>query len=90
MPQPRVLAINGSYRDDGTTDQIVAAAVDALTAAGVATEVVNLRNYPIGFCLNCRECTQRAGETPGRCVLDDGMQGLVEKIESAGDDKPDV
>ncbi|MCP4387320.1 MAG: flavodoxin family protein, partial [Gammaproteobacteria bacterium] len=73
----KVLVINGSYRDDGITDQAVEAAVEALTGAGADTEVINLRDYPIEFCLNCRECTQQAGRSPGRCVLDDGMHQLI-------------
>ena len=44
----RVLVINGSYRDSGVTDQLL--------EAGVETEVVNLCDYPIKFCLNGREC----------------------------------
>ncbi len=79
----RVLVINGSYRDDGMTDQAVAVAVDSLRQAGADTEVVNLREYPIEFCLNCRECTQQPGTEPGRCVINDGMHGLIDKIEAA-------
>ncbi|MCP4391875.1 MAG: flavodoxin family protein, partial [Gammaproteobacteria bacterium] len=51
--------------------------------AGADTEVINLRDYPIEFCLNCRECTQQAGRSPGRCVLDDGMHQLIDKIEAS-------
>ncbi len=79
----RVLIINGSYRDDGITDQAVAVAIEALQQAGAKTEIVNLRDYPIEFCLNCRECTLKPGVEPGRCVLDDGMHELIEKIEAA-------
>ncbi len=79
----KVLVINGSYRDDGITDQAVEVAVESLTGAGADTEVVNLRDYPIEFCLNCRECTQQAGRSPGRCVLDDGMHQLIDKIEAS-------
>ncbi len=79
----KVLVINGSYRDDGITDQAVDAAVEALTEAGADTEVINLREYPIEFCLNCRECTQQRGSSPGRCVLDDGMHDLIDKIEAS-------
>ena len=79
----RVLIINGSYRDDGITDQAVAVAIEALQQAGAKTEIVNLRDYPIEFCLNCRECTLNPGVEPGRCVLDDGMHELIEKIEAA-------
>jgi len=78
-----ILAINGSYRDDGVTDKTVEVLKQTLVAAGEQVEVVLLRDYPIEFCLNCRECTQRPGETPGKCVQQDGMQELINKIESA-------
>ena len=79
----KILVINGSYRDDGITDQAVAVAVAALKGSGAETEIINLREYPIEFCLNCRECSLQPGESPGKCVLDDGMQALIEKIEAA-------
>jgi len=79
----KILAINGSYRDDGITDQAVEALVQALVSAGAEVEIILLREYPIKFCLNCRECTQQAGEAPGKCVQDDGMLELINKIEHA-------
>ncbi|MEA3411073.1 MAG: flavodoxin family protein [Pseudomonadota bacterium] len=79
----RVLAINGSYRDDGMTDQAVDAVAGAARAAGAEVEVIALRDHPIEFCLNCRECTRHPGEAPGECVQHDGMRDLVEKIEQA-------
>jgi len=79
----RILAINGSYRDDGMTDQALDAIIDAAKQAGAEVELILLRDYPIEFCLNCRECTQEPGDTPGKCVQHDGMQALVDKIEQA-------
>ncbi len=79
----RILVINGSYRDDGITDQAVEVAVQTLKTAGAQTEVINLREYPLEFCHNCRECTQQPGEAPGRCVIDDGLNELVDKIEAS-------
>ena len=79
----RVLAINGSYRNDGITDQIVETMAQAVAAAGGEIEVVQLRNYPIEFCLNCRECTQHPGTAPGQCAHSDGMAALIDKIEFA-------
>lgn len=79
----KILAINGSYRDDGITDQAVEAFVRTLKSTGAEIEVVQLRDYPIEFCLNCRECTQQPGNTPGQCVQHDGMGELVNKIEQA-------
>ena len=79
----KILAINGSYRDEGITDQAVEAMVRAVKLAGAEVEVILLREYPIEFCLNCRECTQQAGNLPGKCVQHDGMEELINKIEQA-------
>ena len=79
----KVLAINGSYRAGGITDRVVAGILADLEALGVAVEQIKLRDYPIEFCMNCRECMQQPGDAPGHCVLNDGMAKLVEKIEDA-------
>ena len=79
----KILAINGSYRDDGITDKTVEAIAQALAAAGAEVEIILLREHPIEFCLNCRECTQQPGHAPGTCVQHDGMQEIVDKIERA-------
>ena len=79
----KILAINGSYRDNGITDQAVEAMVKAVESAGAEVEIILLREYPIKFCLNCRECTQQPGELPGKCVQHDGMEELINKIEQA-------
>lgn len=78
----KILAINGSYREGGIIDQAVEAAVETAAARGFETEVILLRDLEIGFCTNCRTCTQEPGETPGRCVQDDAMKTLIDKIES--------
>lgn len=79
----RILAINGSYRPGGIMDQALDAAAGAARAAGANVEVVFLRDVPIAFCQNCRACTQTPGVVPGRCVQEDGMTGLIERIEAA-------
>ncbi|MGB5282077.1 MAG: flavodoxin family protein [Arenicellales bacterium] len=79
----KILAINGSYRDDGITDQTVNKMLNTVKAFGAEVELVLLRDYPIEFCLNCRECTQLPGDTPAECVQHDGMKKLVDKIEWA-------
>lgn len=79
----RVLIINGSYRSEGATDQMVAIAQNELVSAGVEVDTVMLRDYPIKFCLNCRHCTQHSGNAPGECVHDDNMTKLIDKIEQS-------
>lgn len=78
-----ILAINGSYRDGGFTDQAVQSLADDLEAMGAAVEHIKLREYPIRFCMNCRQCMQQPGDKPGQCVQMDGMANLIEKIEAA-------
>lgn len=78
-----VLSINGSYRDNGITDQAVDAAARALSSLGAEVETIRLREHPVEFCLNCRACTQEPGESPGQCVHNDGMRELLDKIERA-------
>ena len=79
----KVLAINGSYRDDGITDQSVEALAKTLELDGAEVEIILLREYPIEFCLNCRTCTQQPGEALGKCLINDKMQELIDKIERA-------
>ncbi len=79
----KILAINGSYREEGMTDQTVGLMVQAIESAGAEVELILLREYPVEFCLNCRACTQEEGSLPGQCVQHDGMQALVDKIEQA-------
>jgi multimeric flavodoxin WrbA len=78
-----VLLINGSYRAGGVTDQIAETMANALQGAGAQVEMVFLRDWPIGFCKNCRSCTLRHGEGPGPCDQKDGMSRLIEKIETS-------
>lgn len=79
----KILAINASYRTSGITDQTVEVLRQAVETLGGEVEVVKLREYPLEFCRNCRVCTRHPGEDPGCCVLRDGMQGLIDKIEGA-------
>lgn len=78
-----ILAINGSYREGGVTDRVIAAMANELRRRDVSVDVLNLREHPVEFCRNCRQCMQSPGDTPGTCVLNDGMQAIIDKIEAA-------
>ncbi len=80
---PRVLAINGSYRDKGITDLALEAATRTLRERGAEIDTLLLRHEHIEFCLNCRACTLVEGTQPGECVLDDAMHGIIDRIEQA-------
>lgn len=48
----KILAINGSYRNDGVTDQVIEIMAGVMKTAGAEVEIILLREYPIEFCLN--------------------------------------
>ena len=81
----KILAIASSYRKGGITDQAVEVAARDAREHGAEIEVVQLRDYPIEFCRNCRECTQLPGVAPGACVLDDGMREWLAHYEENRD-----
>lgn len=79
----KILAITASYRKNGIIRQAVQALLGLVEQQGHTTQTVDLLDQDIGFCTNCRHCTQHPGNDPGHCVLDDDMALLIEKIEQA-------
>lgn len=83
MFMKKIIAINGSYRNHGITDQTLDAFAREAQNLGVNFEIILLRDQQIQFCTNCRACTQDQGETPGHCVINDAMTEIIPKIEQA-------
>jgi multimeric flavodoxin WrbA len=80
----RVIAIVGSYRKGGITDQAVDVMLETVKQKGSETEKIYLLDQPIEFCTNCRTCTQQGtSESRGRCVLRDGLDHVLDKIDAA-------
>lgn len=78
----RVVAIVGTYREGGITDQAVDVALEELERRGVLTKRIRLSEKRIEFCTNCRNCTQAAGAR-GKCMHDDDMEEIFLAIEEA-------
>jgi multimeric flavodoxin WrbA len=84
--RPKILAINGSYRRGGITDQLVEAVLEAAKADGAGAERVHLIDERIAFCRNCRACAAEPLESAavrGACQLDDAMAALLARIDAA-------
>jgi len=79
----KIVAINGSYRRGGITDQVVDQVLSGAREKSAETEQIFLSEQEIAYCRNCRRCMQAPGEARGRCVLVDAMSGLLERIEAA-------
>lgn len=79
----KVIGIVGSYRKGGVVDKAISEILLAASRNGAEVEKVYLVDKHIGFCTNCRECTQTPGEARGRCILVDDMEALLQDIEAA-------
>lgn len=73
-----VLFIIGSPRKNGNTDILAKSVMDGVKENGGATEVVYLSEHKISPCVACGGC-----ETTGKCVIQDDMQELYDKVDSA-------
>ena len=76
-----VLVINGSPRKHrGATHGVVSLFVDGMKEAGAKVEIIYSRALEIGDCRGCYNCW---GATPGKCIQDDDMTEVLEKIASS-------
>jgi putative NADPH-quinone reductase len=76
-----VLAFNGSPRARrGNTDRILQPFLEGAAAAGARTETMYLRDLRVQECRGCYSCHMR---TPGRCVIEDDMARIAEKMLAA-------
>jgi len=79
----KVLAILGSYRKGGTTDNAVEAVLEGAREKGAETHTIYLTCQHLEFCTNCRECTQTPGEERGKCAQQDDLEPILREIEAA-------
>ena len=76
-----VLAINGSpHRGKGNTALILDPFLEGLREAGAEVELLYTRDLDINPCLGCFGCWIK---TPGRCVQEDDMAGLLPRLRQA-------
>ena len=79
----KILALVGSYRKGGSTDSAVDEILAAARGAGAETAKIYLIDKKLEYCTNCRACAQKEGGDPGRCVLDDDLEGIMDGIAGA-------
>lgn len=74
----KVLGINGSHRAGKGTAALLQAALDSTAVSGASTELVELAQLDIEFCIGCNACLGRTS-----CTLSDDMNDLYEKMRDA-------
>lgn len=75
----KVLAFNGSPRNENaTTECLVGHFLDGAREAGAETEIIRVAQKKINYCKGCFNCWF---VTPGRCIHNDDMPEIREKIK---------
>ena len=75
----KVLLVNGSPHEKGTTAAALAEVAAALREEGLETEFLQLGTGAVHGCIACRKCAET-----GRCVFGDDLANrLIEKMQTA-------
>jgi len=79
----KVLALNATYRTNGTTTSLVNKALEGAETAGAQTEHLLLKDYDIRYCTNCLKCYGDLESEIAPCTHDDDVTFILEKIKDA-------
>jgi len=80
----KIIAIIGSYRKGGISDQTVDAILEKARQRGAETKKYYLTDVPIQFCTNCRICMKDdPAKARGKCAINDDMEKLLTEIDAA-------
>jgi multimeric flavodoxin WrbA len=77
----KVLVLNSSpHKEKGATGVMVSLLIEGMESAGAEVELVHVHGLDINPCLGCFSCWRM---TPGECVQDDDMRGIITRIAGA-------
>lgn len=76
----KVTAFNGSPNKEGNTWHAISMVAAELDKAGIETEIIHVGNKVIRGCTACGQCVKNRNE---QCVLDDEVNGWIQKMKFA-------
>jgi multimeric flavodoxin WrbA len=77
----KVLAFNGSPKEEGNTYHAIKLVADELVKEGIEVEIIHVGNKSIKGCIACRQCGKNKNE---KCVLpDDDVNEWIQKMKAA-------
>lgn len=79
----KILAVNGSPRKDGSTALVLQSALDGAASEGAQTELIHLGDLSYSGCRSCFACKLKGGSSYGKCVLQDDLTPVLEKVLSS-------
>ena len=77
----KVIAFNGSPREDWNTATLLEKALEGAASQGAETELIHLYDLDYKGCKSCFECKTIGGESYGRCSVKDDLTPFLERIE---------
>ncbi len=79
----KILALNATYRKQGTTTSLVEKALQGAAAVGAVSEHLLLKDFDIRYCTNCLKCYGDLESEIAPCTHDDDVTLILEKIKEA-------
>lgn len=74
----KVILLNASPRANSNTKMVLEECAKEIEKEGVEAEIVSLKGMKIQSCIACLKCAET-----GNCVLNDGLDEIIEKIRYA-------
>ena len=74
----KVILLNASPRKNSNTKIVLEQCALEIEKEGIKTEIISLKGMNIQSCIACNACAQK-----GNCVLNDGLNNIIEKIRDA-------
>lgn len=78
-----VIAINGSPRKKWNTATLLEHALEGAASQGAATDLVHLYDLDYKGCISCFACKMKGGKSYGKCVMNDDLAPVLERIARA-------
>lgn len=79
----KIMAINGSPRKNGNTDNMLINLLAGAASAGAETEMIYLYDLNFRGCTGCMACKAKDNKSPCRCAMRDDLTPVLEKLHSA-------
>lgn len=81
----KIIIINGSPRKNGNTAALCREFLKGVesTENNIETEIINLYDLNYTGCKSCFACKRIEGDTYGKCVIRDDLQGILTKVLNA-------
>jgi len=79
----KVIAINGSPRQNKNTATLLTKALEGASSRGAETELIHLYDLNYKGCISCFSCKLKNGKSYGKCALKDDLTPILEKVSNA-------